>query len=186
MRALWRQIPERGRCRARVIPERRGDEAAIRAIHLAAFERPDEAGIVDRTRGSDRFVPAGSLVAWCSHAAVGHALFSWIDAVATDAVHVLALGPIGVLPAYQGQGIGASLIHAGVSWARSEERGVIAVLGDPSYYGRFGFAPAHRFGVGPAFAEMMLLDLGGAAALRGRSLAYPAAFDAEASADAGR
>jgi len=54
----------------------------------------------------------------------------------------LLLGPLGVVPDHQGQGIGAALIQHGIEVARSEGHKIVLLVGDLSYYGRFGFGLA--------------------------------------------
>ena len=48
---------------------------------------------------------------------------------------VSLLGPIGVHPDYQGQGLGRNLVEKLMGSAASP----VLVLGDPAFYGRFGF-----------------------------------------------
>ncbi len=50
-----------------------------------------------------------------------------------------------VLPAMQKQGIGVQLVLAGLDVCRQSGYQACIVLGHPSYYPRFGFAPASRF-----------------------------------------
>jgi len=59
--------------------------------------------------------------------------------VDADAGSAALLGPLAVAPACQRRGIGSALVRAGLR--RLEEKGVtrVCVLGDPAYYGRFGF-----------------------------------------------
>ncbi|MEC4630073.1 N-acetyltransferase, partial [Bacillus safensis] len=49
------------------------------------------------------------------------------------------LGPISVLPARQGQGIGAALMRAAIDALRQQGARGCVLLGEPAYYGRFGF-----------------------------------------------
>ena len=49
------------------------------------------------------------------------------------------LGPISVLPKYQKQGIGKSLILKGLSLLKDMDGQGCALVGDPNYYKRFGF-----------------------------------------------
>ena len=58
---------------------------------------------------------------------------------------VLTLGPISVLPEYQGKGIGTRLIE--YTRRQAKEMGFRAILlrGDPDFYGRRGFVPAESF-----------------------------------------
>lgn len=49
------------------------------------------------------------------------------------------LGPISVAPAYQGQGVGACLMRDALRALRERGASGCVVLGEPDYYGRFGF-----------------------------------------------
>lgn len=60
---------------------------------------------------------------------------------------VLGLGPIAVLPEYQGKGIGGKLITHTQSLARNKGYRAIFLLGDPDYYSHYGFLPAEQFGI---------------------------------------
>lgn len=48
-------------------------------------------------------------------------------------------GPISVSPAYQGMGIGAKLMNEALRRLRALGASGCVVLGEPAYYGRFGF-----------------------------------------------
>jgi putative acetyltransferase len=68
----------------------------------------------------------------------------------------LGLGPISVLPIRQRQGAGEALMHAVTGAADAAGEPLIALLGDPRFYIRFGFVPASGVGVDapdPAWAE---------------------------------
>jgi putative acetyltransferase len=52
-----------------------------------------------------------------------------------------------MVPAAQRQGIGTALVAAGLKAARARGGDLAVVLGDPAYYGRFGFLPAARQGL---------------------------------------
>lgn len=54
----------------------------------------------------------------------------------------LLLGPLGVAPDHQGQGIGAALIEHGLEVARDHGHEIVLLVGGLDYYGRFGFGPA--------------------------------------------
>ena len=70
----------------------------------------------------------------------------WPVAIANPASSIqtpaLLLGPLGVDPTMQGRGIGAGLIHHGIDEARKQGHGIVILVGDLTYYGRFGFGPA--------------------------------------------
>jgi putative acetyltransferase len=132
-----------------VRPERQDDIAGIRAVHLAAFETPAEADLVDALRVSDAWLPGLSIVAVVGRRVVAHALLSRIVLVtAAGEVPALALGPVAVLPEMQRQGYGSATIRAAL--ARRDDQ-LAVVLGDPAYYGRFGFRPGADFGITGAY-----------------------------------
>lgn len=60
----------------------------------------------------------------------------WPVAVA-DAPLIL-VGPVAVAPDRQGQGIGHSLMHASLAALQPGDAPMV-MIGDPEYYGRFGF-----------------------------------------------
>lgn len=151
--------------------EKSGDEAAVRAVVAAAFGRAGEARLVDDLRGAGDLVV--SLVARSGGTISGYCALSRMPAPAG----ALALAPLAVLPAWQRRGIGTALVRAALTQARDGGWHLVFVLGDPVFYGRFGFAAATaaRFPCpysGPHFMALCLGgDLVGAA-----PVVYPAAF----------
>ncbi len=141
--------------------ERPGDEPAIRAVVAAAFAEvehrapsleadpgsspaPGEATLVTWLRADPGWIPGLSLVAERAGEIVGH--------VVCTRGHVgdrpaLGLGSLSVLPAYQRHGVGTALMHAVLDAARDGGESLVALLGDPAYYSRFGFRPAAELGV---------------------------------------
>ena len=149
-------------------PERPGDEDAIRAVETAAFGREYEPRIVDEVRPSDAFIPELSLVAEEDGRMVGHVMVSWAH-VEPSGERLLLLGPIGVMPDRQREGIGSALVEAALAGGRALGEPCVALLGDPKYYGRFGFVRADELGLLPppdtlhpwAF-QVAILDTGAA------------------------
>ena len=126
-----------------------GDEEAIRAVHRAAFSRagggePIEVGLVDALRADPAWLPHLSLVAVVDRDVVGHVVAT---RAAVDGERALGLGPIGVLPAFQGRGVGNALVYGLLGAAQARDETLVALLGDPRYYGRFGFVAASELGV---------------------------------------
>jgi putative acetyltransferase len=157
------------------------DASAIRAVERVAFVRPDEAALVDRLRAEHAL--AQSLVATLDGAVVGHLALSPVE-VGASAARVLGLGPVAVEPAYQRCGLGARLVEEGLARARAAGIAAVVVLGDPSYYARFGFIPARHAGIryddsAESAEAFMLAELvpGGLAGATGRAHYHPA-FDA--------
>jgi putative acetyltransferase len=167
-----------------VRPERPGDDEAIRGVHDAAFGGPAEGRIVDEVRGSHAWVPGLSLVAVdpTTGAIVGHVLMSRAALERSDApaASVLVLGPIGVHPDHQGQGVGAMLMRRAIGAALATGEPLIALLGHASYYPRFGFERGRDLGIEPPAPwpddSWLVLRLPAwTPDLRGR-VRYPAAF----------
>jgi len=126
--------------------EAESDAAAVRALLMAAFESPVEAGIVDvlRLACSDRI----SLVAEHESEVAGHILFTPVEiGAAAGVVRGYGLAPLAVRPDRQRRGIGSRLVHAGLARVREAGAPFVIVIGHPDYYPRFGFAPASRHGV---------------------------------------
>ncbi len=123
----------------RVRPAEPKDVTAIRAVHLAAFPTGAEADLVERIEAEgDKAV---SLVAEDQSEVVGHVLLSRMR-VAGDGrgFRAVGLGPVGVLPGFQGVGAGARLIEGALAIARATGEELVFVLGEPEHYRRFGFA----------------------------------------------
>jgi len=138
---------------ASVRREEEGDHEAVARVIAEAFAREDPAGfaplevaLVEALRCDAAWIPPLSLVAEVDGQVVGYALCT--RATIAD-VAVLALGPIGVLPPYQRHGIGTQLMNAMIVAAGLHGEAVICLVGDPAFYGRFGFSPASRLGIDP-------------------------------------
>ena len=134
-----------------VRPERPDDEVRARAIVVAAFDRrdgrePPEARLLDELRACDGWIPALSLVAVIDDQIVGHAVCTR-GFVATLAC--LGLGPIAVAPTAQRSGIGSALMHTMLGTATGMGEPLVALLGSPDYYSRFGFRPSLESGIEP-------------------------------------
>ncbi len=84
-----------------------------------------------------------SLVAVLNGEIAGHVVFTTCG-VAGNEVHVALLGPLGVASAAQKQGVGSALVHEGLQQLRDQQILQVLVLGDPAYYGRFGFETETR------------------------------------------
>ncbi|BCL75209.1 N-acetyltransferase [Jeongeupia sp. HS-3] len=117
---------------------------AIRELVTAAFGQPDEAGLVDALNDAGRVSLA--LIAEADGLVVGHLLFSPVS-VAGVAGEVVGLAPLAVAADWRRQGIGKALVEAGLAALKARGAAAVVVLGDPAYYGRFGFESAARFGL---------------------------------------
>jgi putative acetyltransferase len=127
-------------------PETPKDFAAIRALDLEAFAPSElEAEITEGLRHANDHVPDLCLVAVEEDTVLGHVTLSHAR---IDEFPALGLGPIAVAPAHQHRGIGSALMRAAIERASRTEYPLIALLGHPAYYPRFGFRPAEEtFGI---------------------------------------
>ncbi len=131
-----------------VTAEGPADAHAIREVNERAFGRPDEADIVDRVRASPGFLPGLSLIARVGGMVVGHAMFSAVPVeIGGERWIAIALAPVAVTPEMQRLGVGSALIREGIRICTVQRHRLIAVIGHPEYYPRFGFVPASRFGI---------------------------------------
>jgi putative acetyltransferase len=139
------------------------DVESIRHVHERAFDSLLEAELVDNLQAEGDAIL--SLVARCDEKAVGHILFSRLSALEARGLRASALGPLGVLPEYRDRGIATALVREGISRLRADSEDLILVLGDPEFYGKFGFrADAARVFQtpydGPHLQAMALSDAG--------------------------
>ncbi|HBX55077.1 GNAT family N-acetyltransferase [Pseudomonas sp. UBA2684] len=122
-------------------PETTADSAVINAVTTAAFlhaahSSHTEQYIVSALRRAGQLTV--SRVAELDGEVIGHVAISPVD-LSDGTPDWYGLGPISVLPAYQGQGIGTQLMHASLHALRMHGAAGCVVLGDPAYYKRFGF-----------------------------------------------
>lgn len=132
-------------------PAAAADADAIAQAVAEAFGRDDESRLVAALVASGD--AAGSFVAEDAGAVVGHILFSRLDAP----FPTLALAPVSVQPAHQKRGVGSALIRYGLDWAADQGWAAVIVLGEPEYYGRFGFSAAAAQGYECAYSGPYLM-----------------------------
>lgn len=121
--------------------EQPGDEGAIRAMTLRAFEgHPysdgDEADVIDRLRKDGDLLL--SLVAVEDGEIVGQVTYSSAR-LSNGEAGWMVVGPVAVEPARHGEGIGRALMDAGETAMKARGAKGITVLGDPALYARFGY-----------------------------------------------
>ncbi|MEU9128163.1 N-acetyltransferase [Kitasatospora sp. NPDC048540] len=129
--------------------ENPADAPATRRVHMAAFPGPEEADLVDALRRDSAWIPALSLVAVDDRdLIVGHVLLTRLRVGDGDG---LSMAPVAVAPEWQRKGVGAALVRAALAAAETAGERLVVVLGDPDYYGRFGFEPASRHRISGPF-----------------------------------
>ena len=143
-------------------PEVPQDIPSIRTLTDAAFvgvehSSQTEGAIVDALRDAGALTV--SLVAERDGSVIGHVGFSPVLINGAD-IGWFGLGPVSVSPTLQRGGVGSALIKAGLDKLASLGAQGCVVLGDPAYYGRFGFSSDHalRYGdVPPAYFQSLVL-----------------------------
>ena len=117
------------------------DVEAITHVTIAAFKTLEisnhtEHFIIKALRAAGALTV--SLVAEIEGRVVGHIAFSPVI-MSGGTKDWYGLGPVSVVPEYQKQGIGKSLINEGLSLLKQLDGQGCALVGDPNYYKRFGF-----------------------------------------------
>ena len=125
----------------RIRNETPDDVAAIDAVTVAAFQN------APHTSHTEQFIVAAlraagaltvSLVAEAEGAVVGHVAVSPVT-ISDGTPNWYGLGPISVLPAWQGRSVGSALMRAALEALRESGAAGCVVVGEPAFYGRFGF-----------------------------------------------
>ncbi|MBE0008985.1 MULTISPECIES: GNAT family N-acetyltransferase [unclassified Arthrobacter] len=123
---------------------------------------PVEVGLTRELLAGADYVPDLSVVATVDDVVVGYVITT---RARIGTVPSLGLGPIGVLPASQGHGVGSALMVESLRRAEALGEKSVALLGDPGFYHRFGFQPATGLGVAapdPAWGDyFMVRAIGG-------------------------
>jgi putative acetyltransferase len=127
----------------RIWLEEHGDAASIDAVTVAALLNAEltshtEQLVVDGLRKSGMLTV--SLVADRNEEIVGHVAVSPV-VISDGSSGWFGLGPLSVKPECQRQGIGSRLMSAALDRLREMGAAGCVVVGDPRYYGRFGFKP---------------------------------------------
>jgi len=154
---------------------RGGDAPAIRNILIAAFNGDAEARLVEQLCAERDLALA--LVADDGDVR-GYVAFPRLTVDDGQRVHAaVGLAPVAVAPMHQRLGVGGALIREGHSLLVARGASLIFVLGDPAYYGRFGYdaataAPFTSAYSGPHFMALRLNEN----APQGGNVRYPAAF----------
>jgi putative acetyltransferase len=149
-------------------------EAAFRAEYGSG---EGEAALVAALREAGDVV--AELVAVEEDAVVGHVMFSRMTSEPAGR-QIAALAPVCARVDRQNIGIGSTLVRAGLDICREKGIGAVIVLGEPDYYGRFGFSAAEAEGIACVYAGPHLqgLELISGTLKGVTALAYAPAFSA--------
>ena len=113
---------------------RPADTSQVYKLVSAAFGDSAEADLVTALQ-NDGDIKI-SYVAVRNQTIIGHIILSKM----IGSVRALALAPVSVLPDYQNQGIGSTLIIKALAHAKRENWDAVFLLGHTEYYSRFDFS----------------------------------------------
>lgn len=132
--------------------EQPSDYPQVFSVLELAFNRTDEANLVNSLRKSDQFIPELSLVAEINGKIVGQIVYTKIEIhQGQECFESIALAPLSVRPDFQKLGVGSSLIHTSLSRATELNYNSVIVLGHELYYPKFGFTATERWGIKAPF-----------------------------------
>jgi predicted N-acetyltransferase YhbS len=123
------------------------DRRDILGVVRDAFTGPDHDGgeEVDIVAATwDRSASVVDEVAVVEGVIAGHVLAGLGD---LGGRAIPGIAPLCVSPKAQGNGIGTALMQEALRQADAQGWPLVVVLGNPSYYGRFGFEPAGPLGI---------------------------------------
>ncbi|WP_328723118.1 N-acetyltransferase [Streptomyces sp. NBC_00247] len=126
------------------------DILAVTTVTALAFAKPEtpvpvEVTLLAQLRVCDGWLPELSLVAVSDRdEVVGHVVCTRGRVGTAPA---LGLGPLSVHPDHQRRGVGLALVHAVLGAADALGEPLVALLGSPAYYGRFGFRAGSDHGI---------------------------------------
>ena len=127
------------------------DEEPVLAVVHDAFDGPghdgsEEVAIVQGTWRASAPPERVELVAVDAGTVVGHVLAApgCLDGRATA---VAGVAPVCVAPGHQGRGTGSALVRGMIRTAEARAWPLLVLLGEPAFYGRFGFGAAGVLGL---------------------------------------
>ncbi|MCA9500704.1 MAG: N-acetyltransferase [Nitrospira sp.] len=158
--------------------ELQSDVAAIDALIVSAFLHAPHTShteqlIVKALREAKQL--SVSLVAENKGDLVGQVAVSPVS-ISDGTEHWYGLGPISVAPEWQRQGVGSALMGQALTELKKLDAAGCVVLGEPQYYGRFGFKSDPELvlpGVPPEYFQALSFT----ARVPVGSVAYHEAFD---------
>ena len=109
----------------------------------------DEQDYVNNLRKSENFIPQLALVTKKEQRIIAHIMLTrtFITRQNNEQFEALLLSPICVLIEYRKKGVGSTLIKHSLEKAKKMGFKAVFLVGDPSFYQRFGFKSISSFGL---------------------------------------
>lgn len=118
------------------------------AFRTAEVADGDEQNFTDRLRAGKGYIPELALVAEEDGKLIGHIMLTRFRVkMENGGMEILLVAPLSVALEYRSQGVGASLMREGLRRAAGMGFRAALLVGDPAYYGRFGFCRSTDLGI---------------------------------------
>lgn len=130
-----------------ITPERPYDQTVIETLLEASFGEDRLKKTVYKFRQGVEPISDLSFVAVDDGGAVQASIRYWPIAIGPAQVPAILLGPLAVLPAKKGQGMGKALMRHSLQVATELGHQICVLVGDRSYYEPFGFVSALPYGL---------------------------------------
>lgn len=140
-------------------PETAADYHATEEMTMRAFWNNYHPGcnehlLVHKMRKSPDHIPGISRIAVKDGRVIGCIMYcrAWLKK-GEETLEILSFGPLCVAPDWQGAGVGRMLLEETISLAREAGYPGIVILGEPSYYPKYGFVTCDKLGITTADGE---------------------------------
>jgi len=121
-------------------------------VEREAFSSNKETELTRNMLADASAKPLVSLLAFVENQPAGYILFTRGHlANVKDKISISFLAPSAVVPWFQRQGIGGSLIKKGLELLSQSGVDLVFTVGHPEYYLRYGFQPAAKLGFKPTY-----------------------------------
>lgn len=132
-------------------PETPADYPAVYAFVQTAFETAkvsngQEQEFVNTLRQSPRYLPELALVGEDSGRLEAYIMLTRLLLAKPHKVNGLLLAPLAVEEKSRRHGLGAQIVRAALQKAKRQGYHAVCLVGDPAYYGRFGFTRLDSLG----------------------------------------
>lgn len=120
------------------------------AFKTAKINDGNEQDFVERLRASPEYIPELAFVLEDNNQIIGHIMLTKVRIInEMNVCEVLLLAPLTVRVDYRNNGVGKQLLYRAEQEAALMGYNAVVVIGDPAYYGRFGFIQADQFDIIP-------------------------------------
>jgi predicted N-acetyltransferase YhbS len=130
------------------------------AFETAKVSNGKEQDFVIKLRARDKYIPELALVAEKDAKIIGHIMLTKTYVTNSNSeFNALLLAPLSVSLEHRKHGVGSNLVTRSFEIAKNVGYKAVFVVGDPAFYGRFGFESSALFGIKhvPAIPEQFIM-----------------------------